>query len=302
MNQANGHPSGLPRVSWAVRARPVAALLLICLIGVTLASLRGGFFPESRPDAPLGLRRVSAFLRDRGDRISVTAEIESNRDGKTEGRVWWFISEEGPRPWERAIYQSEVKDVALGPTERVTVYWDEPLAVPEGQYEMSAWIHIKGDGGEFRHSDGIAVFPRFVTAPGSSIVRAGPPSSEIEIAQVRPFDSAAVPRDFDLRLAVENSSPTPAKVIVAWDFIAVKEGSLALWHAAPSAVDGGDETVRVSPGHDSIRVDSTTPQLPRTDPREPTAYVLRVTLLDDQGNVLDRVLSWSGSQPTRSGN
>jgi hypothetical protein len=155
--------------------------------------------------------------------------IKNNSAAGRYADAWWFLAKPGdPQPWQNYDYQSQIQeDVYLAPGESMELVWNEELAVVEGEYELSGWLH-SGQLEQQEPTDG-AILKERISLEGGELpyVRRNAPNS-LEVQDVahavfvEEFPSVA-PFNLYLPITVENRTQREMIGDVSWHLVNASE-------------------------------------------------------------------------------
>lgn len=101
-------------------------------------------------DPGFEVRETRATLA--GQHLSVSLRATSREDGIV--RAWFLLAAPGAsKPWDAYEYRSAVREMRVSAGRPLVLHWDEDVAVRDGRYEITAWIHRR-DGSQWVHAAG----------------------------------------------------------------------------------------------------------------------------------------------------
>jgi hypothetical protein len=158
---ANGRPlMNFVRCSLAVLS------ILTLLTGCNVRSLLD---PDPSSAIPLRITSLAASVGASGHDFLVSLEVSNGRSRVEDGKIWWILSPAGTiSPWDHQVYRSTTQYVSVPPRSQHFLQWTEDALIPQGFYELSAWVHVADGTGREVHSDGKTTRAFYVGNPNAS--------------------------------------------------------------------------------------------------------------------------------------
>lgn len=126
---------------WARRrGRMIAAVLGVCAVTIGAITL-GTTGADEAVSKPLGVDVLDIEVE--GNQVKAAVNIENLDRVRHEMEVFLTVGVFGSQDaWDRRVAETSRKTVAARSGETVLAVWDEPIAVPSGDYEITAWVRL----------------------------------------------------------------------------------------------------------------------------------------------------------------
>lgn len=172
---------------------------------------------SSAPDQPLQIERFN-YHRTSNSLIDVEVGIKNITQTTQDGFVWYILAPAGSEePWRDVRYSAPEQTISLEPGLSKTLRFDPPDAIPEGDYDLSVWVHGFREQ-ERVHSDGVG-------AEASLFI--GPPFT-LEVTDVDRIEQIDGSLALEITLEASNHSGEAFDAELLFTIIAAREaGSLS---------------------------------------------------------------------------
>lgn len=138
-------PSTRMRKQRGASVTPIIVTLVVALI-VAVAAWGLGWPTNGDAYSTGPIQATTPVISAGNGQIDVTTSVTSVTDQRLRG--WFFLAAPGAiEPWNHYSYKSSEITQNVPAGQPTTFHWSEPLAVPDGVYQLTAWFHKSvGDG------------------------------------------------------------------------------------------------------------------------------------------------------------
>ncbi len=219
----------------------IVAGLVFVIASVTALVVTGAEEPAETVEIALG----DVYVDE--DQQLIAAVSMSNGDAlRHEIEVWLTVGQFGDSDaWSRRVAELTTHRIDLRSGEAEALDWEEPVAVPAGWYEVTAWARV--DGGQVLQIQAPEAIQYLDSAPASRVATHGTRHVEVVTIDLDGGDFA--------RIAGVVNGTAPGPVLVKVDLLGDVIGQP--WWSSPAAATFVEETAplegnRISFGFDSM--------------------------------------------------
>jgi hypothetical protein len=122
----------------------------------------------------------------------LAVETTFTGDAEQEVRAWFFLAKPGePEPWKRYHYRSPTVGRLVHPGQSAQFEWLEPVAVPDGTYQLTVWFHRRAGGAWVHLAGGDFGLPPIEIENGGGATASGPFALDLDrsLILLRPGDA-----------------------------------------------------------------------------------------------------------------
>lgn len=301
MSGIGSRPQAMPTARHILHRRLPAGPTLVALVFGMLTALTAWRFgwPITEPTVDGGMIVDQPEMHISSGQITVSVRLTPISAERLRG--WFFLAPPGEKqPWQHYSYQSAVLEREVSAGEMVMFTWTEPLAVDDGEYQLTLWFHrlqgerwvhatggafglrpfvVNGANAPFRQLHGGAVAnleivepPSGASTPFTLLLRVTPAPTVEEATltwELRPSGLPDAPPVYrgDSRLLVFPSGVNRAVTTRIQDSLFIAPGRYDLWLTVESGVAGGQPQRAVY--RDAVQQETEPPYIRPTSPLGP---------------------------------